>query len=126
MRIGKTEGIPSEFTEFVTLDGIVLRKSVDLQRRKSLLESEIQRLRLSAAAANRILGAFKRLDDLERDRDNLAHERAAREKALADAEAVSRQVANSVGNLERELSARLGAGAVRRLLMRGEARSALT
>lgn len=121
MRIGKTEGIPSEFTEFVTLDGIVRRKSVDLQRRKSLLESEIQRLRLSAAAANRILDAFKRLDDLERDRDSLAHERAAREKALADAEAASRQIANTVSNLERELSDRLGAGAVRRLLMRGEA-----
>jgi hypothetical protein len=116
IRIGKTEGIPSEFTEFVTLDGIVRRKSVDLQRRKSLLESEIQRLRLSAAAAHRILDAFKGLDDLERDRDNSAHERAAREKALADAEAVLRQIANSVSNLERELSDRLGAGAVRRLL----------
>lgn len=121
MRIGKTEGIPSEFTEFVTLGGIVRRKSVDLQNRKNLLETEIQRLRLSADATYQILDAFKKLDDVERERDDLAHERAAREKALADAEAASRQIANSVANLERELANRLSAGAVRRLLMRAEA-----
>ena len=58
---------------------------------------------------------------MERERDDLAHERAAGEKALADADAASRQIANSVASLERELSDRLGAGAIRRLLMRAEA-----
>ena len=120
LRIGRTEGIPPEFTEFVTLDGIVRRKSVDLQRRKNLLESEIQRLRLSADIAHRILDAFKRLDEVERVRDDLARERTAREKELADVEAVARQIAKSVANLERELAERGGAGMMRRLLMRTE------
>ncbi len=121
LRIGKTEGIPPEFTEFVTLDGIVRRKSVDLQRRKNLLEGEIQRLRQSTDAAHRILDAFKRLDDAERERNDLAHERAAREKTVSDAEAAERQIAKSVVDLERELAERIGAGVMRRLLMRAEA-----
>ena len=120
LRIGKTDDISPEFTEYVTLDGIVRRKSVDLQRHKALLESEIQRLRLSAEAATRILDAFMRLDDLERVRDGLAHERAALEKSLYDSEVVARQAAISVSSLERELYERVAAGTLRRLLMRAE------
>ena len=120
LRIGRTEGIPPEFTDFVTLNGIVRRKSVDLQRRKTLLESEVQRLRLSADTAHRILDAFKKLDEVARERDDMARERTAREKALADVEAVAQQIANSVANLERELAERVVAGMMRRLLMRAE------
>ena len=61
LRIGKTDGIAPEFREFVTLDGIVRRKSVDLQRRKKLLEEEIQRLRLSTDSAHRILALLRYL-----------------------------------------------------------------
>lgn len=94
---------------------------MDLQRRKNLLESEIQRLRQSTDAAHRILDAFKRLDGAEHERNNLAHERAAREKAVSEAEAAERQIAKSVAALERELAERIGAGVMRRLLMRAEA-----
>jgi ssDNA-binding Zn-finger/Zn-ribbon topoisomerase 1 len=121
LRIGKTDGIPAEFREFVTLDGIVRRKSVDLQRRKKLLEEEIQRLRLSTDAAHRILNAFKSLDEAERERQELVHQRAARTKVVADAETAEREGSKSAANLERELAERIAAGVMRRLLMRSEA-----
>ena len=116
LRIGKTDGIPAELREFVTLDGIVRRKSVDLQRRKKFLEEEIQRLRLSTDAAHRILNAFKNLDEAERERQELVHRRAARTKAVADAETAEREASKSAGNLERELAERIAAGVLRRLL----------
>lgn len=121
LRIGKTDGIPAELRAFVTLDGIVRRKSVDLQRRKKFLEEEIQRLRLSTDAAHRILNAFKNLDEAERERQELVHRRAARTKAVADAETAEREASKSAGNLERELAERIAAGVLRRLLMRSEA-----
>jgi ribosomal protein L37AE/L43A len=121
LRIGKTDGIPLEFRDFVTLDGIVRRKSVDLQRRKKLLEEEVQRLRLSTDAAQRILAAFKNLDEADRELDDLANRRAAHTKAVSDAEVVEQEASRSVVNLQRELAERLGAGVMRRLLMRSEA-----
>ena len=54
LRIGKADGIPPEYSEFMTLDGIVRRKSVDLQQRKKILEQEVQRQRSSTEAAQRV------------------------------------------------------------------------
>ncbi|HEX5319216.1 MAG TPA: AAA domain-containing protein, partial [Stellaceae bacterium] len=87
LRIGKTDGIPPEFRDFVTLDGIVRRKSVDLQRRKQLLEDEVQRLRSSTDTANRILLAFKNLDEADRELNDLSNRRTAHAKAVSDFEA---------------------------------------
>jgi hypothetical protein len=105
----------------VTLGGIVRRKSADLLRRKILLEGEIQRLRLSTDAAQRALDSFKELDEVQRKRDELVHERAARERALADAQAAEQQLARSIADLERELADRVSAGVMRRLFLRAEA-----
>lgn len=120
LRIGRTDGIPAEYREFVTLDGIVRRKSADLQRRKKLLEEEIQRLRSSTDAAQQILNAFKNLDEVERERQQLVDQRAARMKAVADAETAEQEALKSADNLERELAERIAAGVMRRFLMRSE------
>jgi ssDNA-binding Zn-finger/Zn-ribbon topoisomerase 1 len=120
LRIGKTDGIRSEFSEYVTLDGIVRRKSVDLQKRKAVLESEIQRIRSVSESARQVLDAFRKLEETQRERDGLANRRAALMKAVSDAVDSDKEVSKSTANLERELEARLVAGVMRRLLMRSE------
>ena len=120
LRIGKTEGIPDKFKDSVTLDGIVRRKSGDLQKRKSLLEGEIQRLRAISAPARRILETFKNMDAVQRGREDLDSRRAAIEHALSDAMSNEQEASIAVGKLELELKERLAAGIVRRLLKRSE------
>jgi len=121
LRLGKADGIPPEYSEFVTLDGIVRRKSVDLQQRKKLLEHEVQHLRLSVEAAQRVLADFNKLDDSEREIKDLANWRDALKRAISDAEIAERDASMAIARLERELSERLAAGVMRRLLMRSEA-----
>ncbi len=121
LRIGKADGIPPEYNEFVTLDGIVRRKSVDLQQRKKLLEQEVQRLRLSTEDAQRVLADFNKLDESERKINDLANRREALKQAVSDAEIAERDASMAVTRLERDLSERLAAGVMRRLLMRSEA-----
>ena len=121
LRIGKADGIPPEYSEFVTLDGIVRRKSVDLQRRKTLLEQEVQRLRLSTEAAQKVLADFNKLDESEREINDFANRRDALKRAVSDAEIAERDASAAIARLERDLSERLAAGVMRRLLMRSEA-----
>jgi len=121
LRLGKADGIPPEYSEFVTLDGIVRRKSVDLQQRKKLLEHEVQHLRLSVEAAQRVLADFNKLDECEREIKDLADRREALKRAISDAEIAERDASMAIARLERELSERLAAGVMRRLLMRSEA-----
>ncbi len=122
LRIGKTDGIPTEFRDYVTLDGIVRRKSMDLQKRKAVLEDEIQRVRSASESASRILDAFQKLDDSQREREDLANRRTALKKSVSDAVVVEQEVSKFATNLERELEERLVAGVIRRLLMRSEAK----
>ena len=121
LRIGKADGIPPEYSEFVTLDGIVRRKSVELQQRKKILEQEVQRLRLSTEAAQRVLADFAKLDESERETKDLANKREELKRAVSDAEIAERDASMAVARLQRELSERLAAGVMRRLLMRSEA-----
>jgi hypothetical protein len=121
LRIGKADGILSEYVEYVTLDGIVRRKSVEAQHRKKILEEDVQRLRVSTDAAQRVLAAFINFDHTERDLRDLAYRREALKKALSEAEITEQEASIVVAKLQRELSDRLAAGVVRRLLMRSDA-----
>ena len=120
LRLGKADGIPPEYSEFVTLDGIVRRKSVDLSSAKDL-EHEVTSLRLSVEAAQRVLADFNKLSKFEREIKDLANRREALKRAISDAEIAERDASMAIARLERELSERLAAGVMRRLLMRSEA-----
>ena len=59
-----------EFEEFVTLSGIVARKSRDLTVRKELLDDEILRNALRAEQVEQILTRFMDLDQLLKTYDS--------------------------------------------------------
>lgn len=55
-----------EYREFVTIDGIVERRSVDLKAEKQQIEDGIERIDVRTKHARQILARFERLDKAER------------------------------------------------------------
>lgn len=68
VRIGKIafEDLDRDYHAYVTLDGIIERKSADLKLSKEELEREVERITAGAAQAELILDAFQRLDAIGR------------------------------------------------------------
>ena len=120
LRIGKSEGIPERFTEYLTLEGIVRRKSVDLQKRKLELQGDAEKLRARADSSRHILEQFLALDKASRERAAVEERRQEIEKASSTMIAQQAEVLQQFAALERELSFRANAGRFRRLLMRNE------
>ena len=120
LRIGKSEGIPERFTEYLTLDGIVRRKSVDLQKRKLELQDAAEKLRAHADSSRHILEQFLALDRASQERAVAEERRQKLDKASATIIAQQAEVLQQFAALERELSLRANAGPLRRLLMRNE------
>jgi hypothetical protein len=121
LRLGKTGDILAELRDYVTQDGIVRRRSEHLQKRKAMLEGEIQRLCSASEPACQLLYAFQKMDQVRRELEDLAIRRTALEKSYSDALDVVHEVSSLVTNLERELLGHLAAWVVRRLFMRSEA-----
>jgi AAA domain len=119
LRVGKTEGL-SDFKAYVTIDGIVHRKSLDLQKRKALLEREIQQIRSTCESARRVSDAFQKLDEVKREREDWANQRAALIKSNSDAIAAEQQASRSLAKLETALEKRRVAGIIRRMVTRSE------
>ena len=118
VRIGKSDGIPKQLSEYVTLEGIVRRKSVDLLKTKLELQGDAEKVRAHAASARRILAQFLALDRAHEERAAVELRRKDLDKALSAIAAHRVEVFQQSAVLERELSFHTNAGALRRLLMR--------
>jgi ssDNA-binding Zn-finger/Zn-ribbon topoisomerase 1 len=120
VRIGKPDGIPKHLSEYVTLEGIVRRKSVDLHKSKLELQGDAEKVRAHAASARRILAQFLALDRAHEERAAVELRRKEFDKALSTIAAQRVEVLQQFAALERELSFRANAGPLRRLLMRNQ------
>jgi DNA polymerase III delta prime subunit len=123
-RIPADEELSTEYSEFVTLDGIVERRSRDLQERKTLLEASLEGIARRAAAAEETLNRFTELDsvravimDSTRELVQLTNDGRA---AVRKRDAAERRF----GNLDREFEKSKTAGALRRVFLRSEKRIA--
>lgn len=122
LRLGHIEHdeLIRSFSEFITVEAIVARKSKTLVERKAEVEAELQRLGHAVARAQQILANFHRLDAAQ-------NEVTKAERALAElttrAETSASLVQASANRLlvfEDELRARATANAVRRMFLRSE------
>lgn len=109
-----------KFGEYVTLDGIVTRKSAHLKKRKVELEDETNRRQRNSEGARLLIERFKRLDEAERQCKELINGRQALEQVYRDSIADVRIRDHRLSELERELYERSIAGTLRRLLLRSE------
>lgn len=109
-----------EFEEFVTLSGIVARKSRDLTVRKELLDDEILRNALRTERVEQILTRFMDLDQLLKTYDS-ASQIALEARAEFAKSAKSRDEAESrISDLRDESDKRREAGVLRRVFLRSE------
>jgi hypothetical protein len=71
VRIGKIalDDLSRSYSEYVTIDGIIGRKSANLKRRKEELESEIEHIVAARARAQRMLDDFHKVDEISREID---------------------------------------------------------
>src|ERR1700723_220762 len=120
LRMGKSEGIPERFTQYLTLDGIVRRKSVDLQKRKLELQGDAEKIRAHGDSSRHILDQFLALDRASQEREEVEERRQKLENSSSMMIAQQSKLLQQLAALERELSLRAKAGPFRRLLMRSE------
>ncbi len=114
----------SKYAEYVTLDGIVERRSCDLQERKMELGATLEGIARRSAAAEGTLRRFGELDTLRAaitdSTRQLALLRNDSESAIQKRDAAERRLAN----LDWELEKTRTAGALRRVFLRSEKRIA--
>jgi DNA polymerase III delta prime subunit len=122
LRLGRIthDQLRQEYAEYVTLEGIVERRSRDLRRRKTALESMVADIARRAARVESALRLFTELDQID-----AAHRNAIQEVEKLDSAGralVQRlQAAKSrLAELNRELEFRKTAGMIRRAFLRGE------
>ncbi len=122
VRIGQIqhEELKNEYSEYVTLDGIVGRKSAELKQRKDALENDIARIRQLTETAHRIVERFRALDEMDRALGDLKARNAAQRAAHSEAADDARAAGAKLAELRRELEDRTNAGTLRRLLLRSE------
>jgi DNA repair exonuclease SbcCD ATPase subunit len=109
-----------DYAEFVTLDGIVERRSRDLHERKAALESQLATLARRSEEVEATLGHFTELD---RAREAYAQQATETTRLAAEGKATARKRDDAnrrFGELNRELEAVRKAGAVRRMFLRSE------
>lgn len=122
VRLGRIthEQLKKDYADYVTLDGIVERRSRDLKQRKAALESNLEKLARRSAKAEATLRLFAENDALEvvivqtgQEFANLITGDKVRTKKLLAAKQTLQQLKN-------ELEARNTAGALRRIFLRAE------
>jgi hypothetical protein len=123
VRLGRIEhdDLRSEFEDIITIEGIVARKTKEIQRRKQQIESDLVRLSNEIAEGEAVLKQFLELDAAEREqrkaRDEFERAEARRNE---DAEAARRSMFIRK-TFQDELDKWISAGALRRVLLRREA-----
>jgi len=120
VRIGKIafDDLDQEFRAYVTLDGIIERKSKDLKRRKDQLESEVECITAGVARAERILDAFRRLDEIiQKVKENEGEVEDLTQRKNKQAMEIQ-ALGQNIEKLRTELKAFEDAWAIRRKFMR--------
>ena len=111
VRLGKVayDKLKSKYDAYVTVDGIVERRSAELKVRRSRAEEEIARIDARTAKARGILSRFAELDGVQR---SLAvHQEATNKTARSGRELKANQqtILSRLAGLEEELQERKGA-----------------
>jgi ssDNA-binding Zn-finger/Zn-ribbon topoisomerase 1/DNA polymerase III delta prime subunit len=122
LRLGRIahDQLRQEYAEYVTLEGIVERRSRDLRQRKTVLEAMLADIALRAARVEAALRLFAELDQLEAVHRNVIQEV---EKLDSDGRALLQRLQaakNRLAELNRELDSRKTAGMLRRAFLRSE------
>jgi hypothetical protein len=122
LRIGRIalEELRSEWSDYVTLDGIVDRLSQELRRRRSEIEEKVESIRLSYQFAARIVADFQRLD---REDMQLASEEAtesANRESIAKLTADTQEAVLRVAQLTNEFESVSQVSTLARLFKRSK------
>ena len=122
LRLGRIahDQLRQQYAEYVTLEGIVERRSLDLRQRKTALESMVADIAHRAARVEAALRLFVELDKLE-----AAHRNAILEVEKLDGDGRTlvqrlRAVKYQLAGLNSELNSRKTAGMLRRTFLRGD------
>ena len=123
VRLGRIEhdDLRGEFEDKITIDGIVARKSEELHRRKTQIETELLRLESEIARAEAILRRFAELDGAEAALVSARAALSLAESKFNECATAARGATASRAILQEELATWNAAGTFRRILLRSEA-----
>jgi hypothetical protein len=110
VRLGRIAGDKlSEYEQYVTVDGIVERRSVELKARQRRVQEEIARIDARTAKARGILSRFAELDTAQRSLE--FHQEATNQAAELGRELKANQeaIVSRLAHLQEELRKRTGA-----------------
>ncbi|MFH1672749.1 MAG: ATP-binding protein [Pseudomonadota bacterium] len=104
VRIGKISHseLENNWSQYVTLDGIVARKSATLKKQKIELEKKLEGINQQQAETLKIHNQFKDLDQLERQRNDLNIKLTGSSQEIKDAEKQKERAANKLSKLRVE------------------------
>jgi AAA domain len=114
----------TKYSEYVTLDGIVERRSRDLQKRMTLLEASLEGIARRSAAAEATLHRFIELDSVHAAITDSTRELLQLRNDCKDAVRKRDAAEHRLGSLDREFEKIRAAGALRRMFLRSEKRIA--
>ena len=118
VRVGKKSDELEQYRKFVTVEGIVERRSGQLQQRKTELESEERALVAKTERARAIVTAFRLLDEASQQRNAAAANLSHAHRALDQAKQAQQCIETKQTGFETELSETEQAGGFRRLFKR--------
>ena len=118
VRVGKKSDELEQYRKFVTVEGIVERRSGQLQQRKAELESEERALVAKRERARAIVTAFRLLDEAGQQRNAAAANLNHAHRALDQAKQEQQHTEIKKTAFETELSETEQAGGFRRLFRR--------
>jgi hypothetical protein len=118
VRIGKKSDELEPYRNFVTIEGIVERRSGQLQQRKAELESEESAVVAKTERARAIVTAFRLLDEAGKQRATAAANLSHAQRALDEAKQAQQRIERKKTAFETELSETEQAGGFRRLFKR--------
>ena len=118
VRVGKAGDELRVYQRFVTIPGIVERRSVELRRQKTALEAEEAAELARSERARAVVAAFELLDRAKKELEAARISLRQTEAGLAALILEQQRLETKKADLIRELSGVEGAGALRRAFMR--------
>jgi ssDNA-binding Zn-finger/Zn-ribbon topoisomerase 1 len=123
LRIGRIalEELRSEWSDYVTIDGVVDRLSLELRQRRAELEENVERVRRICEGAARIVAGFEQLERGEARLASLEAADAASRRDSAKLTIVANKLAAQVAELTKESESIATASALARFFKRSQA-----
>lgn len=118
VRVGKAGEELDDYREFVTVAGIVERRSVALKQQRQALQERETRILIATERARAILAAYHTLDQTRRDLDNTRQRLADSEAGVTATEREQERLEALKTSLSQELRDTEVAGALKRMFMR--------